>query len=81
MTAKELIEYLQRFDENAHVHIPIINYQKNIVHKIEECVLIADDEVKYPCIILSTLVCEEIPDGSPESMVDQFMAAGDTEND
>ena len=79
MTAKELIEYLQEFDENAEVHIPIVNNKKSIIHNIDDVIYIKDEAVNYPCIIIVTTSCDEIiNEEDDDAVVDQTLVAGTT---
>lgn len=49
MTAKELIEYLQMFDQDANVAFCTIDPERRLDYEIKEMVMITDME--GPCIV------------------------------
>ena len=49
MTAKELIEYLQMFDQDAIVSFCAIDPERRLDYKIKEIVMITD--MRGPCIV------------------------------
>lgn len=49
MTAKELIEYLQTFDQDAAVAFCTIDPERRLDYEIKEIVMITD--MRGPCIV------------------------------
>lgn len=49
MTAKELIEYLQMFDQDANVAFCTIDPERRLDYEIKEIVMITD--MREPCIV------------------------------
>lgn len=49
MTAKELIEYLQMFDQDANVAFCTIDPERRLDYEIKEMVMITD--MREPCIV------------------------------
>ena len=52
MNNRELIEYLKEFEDNAEVSVIVANPEARKVYQPEEMMVMSDDELTRPCMIL-----------------------------
>ena len=52
MNNRELIEYLKEFEDNAEVSVIVANPEARKVYQPEEMMVMSDDELTRPCVIL-----------------------------